>query len=432
MNLRISLHNRIFLGMLLGIAAGIGIRLAGFSPDTIGAVIRWVKPVGDVFLRVIFMTLMPLLVSALSLGIAEIGDIRRIGRIGLRTLWYCVFVSAIAVFIGIALVTLLQPGGSLSGLEREQLIRNYPLPASLSAGVDSAENAGIMEAMVRMVPRNPLEDMVRAFDPSYSGGGILAVIFFSLMIGIALSMTDPDRTATLKGCLEGVYEVTMKIIGMAMKLAPFGVASMLFCLCAEMGFSIILILSKYVLVVLLGLALHQFVTYPVLLKLLGKMDPKFFFRNTADVMLMAFSTSSSNATLPATLQAATQKLKLPRDISRFVLTVGSTANQNGTALYEGVTVLFLAQCFGMELPFSRQVFVVLLAIMAGIGTAGVPGGSLPAVMMILAGIGLPAESIGIIIGVDRLLDMSRTVLNVTGDLTAAVYVSRFEDSKMKT
>jgi DAACS family dicarboxylate/amino acid:cation (Na+ or H+) symporter len=222
----------------------------------------------------------------------------------------------------------------------------------------------------------------------------------------------------------------MKIIGIGMKLAPAGVASLMFCLTATMGFSILAILSKFVLVVLLGLALHLFGTYSVLLRFLGRMSPAFFFRNMRDVMIVAFSTSSSNATLPTTLKTSIEKLKLPRDISRFVLTVGSTANQNGTALYEGVTVLFLAQCFGLHLAFSQQVFVVVLAVLAGIGTAGVPGGSLPAVVMILAGIGLPAESIGIILGVDRLLDMSRTVLNVTGDVTAAVVVSRFEGKKV--
>ena len=421
-----SAHNKIFIGMLIGIIAGIAVQYAGLAAETIETITRYVKPVGDIFLRMIFMMIMPLLLSALALGVAEIGDIRKIGKVGLRMLVYTVLVSAVAVLLGLALVAVFQPGADFPDQTRQLLIERY------SGQTRTAETtlvpsgaAGIVDALVKLVPKNPLEDMVRAFDPEYAGGGILAVIFFALMLGIALALCSPEKTLTFRKALEGFYEVVMKVIGIAMKLAPYGVASLLFCLTATMGFSILVILSKYVLVVLFGLALHQFVTYALLVKFAGKMSPVFFFKNMREVMLVAFSTSSSNATLPTTLKTATEKLNLPSDISRFVLTVGSTANQNGTALYEGITVLFLAQCFGVELALSQQIFVLLLAILAGIGTAGVPGGSLPAVVMILTGIGLPAESIGIIIGVDRLLDMSRTVLNVTGDMTAAVYVSRF-------
>jgi len=422
-----SAHNKIFLGMLVGTVSGIAVQHAGFSAETIQTVTRFVKPVGDVFLRMIFMVIMPLLLSALTLGVAEIGDIRKIGKVGLRTLAYTVVVSMIAVLLGIALVTVFEPGRHFSDRKRELLIEKYSGPATNTERTQvPSGSVGILDALVKLVPRNPLEDMTRAFDPEYTGGGILAVIFFALMLGIALALTEPGKTRTFKKNLEGLYEIVMKIISIGMKLAPFGVASLLFCLTATMGFSILGLLSRYVLVVLLGLVLHQFVVYSLLLKFAGKMNPWFFFKNMREVMLMAFSTSSSNATLPTTLKTAIEKLNLPPDISRFVLTVGSTANQNGSALYEGITVLFLAQCFGLPLTFSQQAFVVFLAVLAGIGTAGVPGGSLPAVVMILTGIGLPAESIGIILGVDRLLDMSRTVLNVTGDVTAAVYVSRFE------
>jgi DAACS family dicarboxylate/amino acid:cation (Na+ or H+) symporter len=209
-----------------------------------------------------------------------------------------------------------------------------------------------------------------------------------------------------------------------MRFAPVGVFALLFSLSATMGFSILAILSRYVAVVLAGLLFHLLITYSALLSVFGRMRPGFFFRNTAELMLIAFSTSSSNATLPAALRTATDRLGLRKDVSRFVLTLGATANQNGTALYEGVTVLFLAGCFGVHLSFVQQVTVVLLCVLAGVGTAGVPGGSLPAVIMILAGIGVPAESMGIILGIDRLLDMSRTVVNVEGDLVAAAVVNR--------
>jgi DAACS family dicarboxylate/amino acid:cation (Na+ or H+) symporter len=249
-------------------------------------------------------------------------------------------------------------------------------------------------------------------------------MFFSLMLGIALSITDREKTQVFKSFLEGLYEIVMKVISIGMKLAPFGVASLLFTLTANMGLSILSVLSKFVFVVVGALSIHMFVTYSILLKTLGRMSPVFFFRSIREVMITAFATSSSNATLPTAIRVSIDQLKLPKDITNFVLTIGSTANQNGTALYEGITVLFLAQCFGIDLNLSQQILVVLLSILGGIGTAGVPSGSLPIIMLILISIGVPGESIAIIYGVDRFLDMCRTVLNVTGDITAAVYVSR--------
>jgi DAACS family dicarboxylate/amino acid:cation (Na+ or H+) symporter len=422
-------HKKIFLGMFAGIAAGIAIRYSGLSSESIQTVTRYVKPFGDIFMRMLFMTVMPLLVSALALGVAEIGDMRRLGRIGLRTLAFTVLVSTTAVLIGVALVSIVRPGGALSVENRRMLLERFPMSAPADPSAVKPGDQGILDALVKIVPKNPLEDIVRAFDPSYAGGGILAVIFFSFMLGIALALCDPEKVRGFKSALEGLYETIMKLITIGMKLAPLGVFSLLFSLSATMGFSIVLILFRYVAVVLAALVLHLFGVYSILLRTAGGMRPGFFFKNTSDVMLVAFSTSSSNATLPTTLRAAVETLKLRRDISRFVLTVGATANQNGTALYEGVTALFLAQCFGIPLTFAQQIFVVVLCVLAGIGTAGVPGGSLPAVMMILAGIGVPVESLGIILGVDRLLDMCRTVVNVQGDLAAAVVVNRFEGKK---
>lgn len=299
---------------------------------------------------------------------------------------------------------------------------------TLQKAAADVKSRSITDVITAIVPKNPVEDMARAFDPTYGGGGILAIMFLALMVGLALSVSDAGKVQGFKAMLEGLYEITMKVIAMGMRLAPYGVAALLFSLTATMGFSILLILSRFVLIVLAGLAIHQFITYSLLLKYLGKMNPAFFFRNIREVMLMAFSTSSSNATLPTSIRVTVDNLKIPRDITQFVLTLGSTANQNGTALYEGITVLFLAQCFGVHLELSQQIFVVLLSILAGVGTAGVPSGSLPIIMIILVTIGVPGEAIGIIYGVDRILDMCRTVLNVTGDITVAVYVSRYEKS----
>jgi DAACS family dicarboxylate/amino acid:cation (Na+ or H+) symporter len=221
----------------------------------------------------------------------------------------------------------------------------------------------------------------------------------------------------------------MKIIGYAMKLAPVGVAGLIFSTTSQLGFKILSLLSLYVVAVLLGLAIHFFITYGVIIKYALKRNPVHFFKQISEVIITAFSTSSSNATLPTTIRNSIENLKLDKDISNFVLTVGSTANQNGTALYEGVTVLFLAQFYGIELSLAQQLLVVFLSILAGVGTAGVPGGSLPLVIMVLITVGIPAEGIGIILGVDRILDMSRTVVNVTGDIVLAGWIDTTEKNR---
>ncbi len=427
MSKKTALHKKIFLGMLVGIVTGLLVQYSGMPQDRIETLAKYVRPVGDIFLRMIFMMVMPLILSALALGVAELGDLKKIGKVGLRTLFYTILVSAISVIIGISMVKIFQPGKSIDEQQRQVLIDRFAGNAvNLQNAAASVKTRGIGDILTTIVPKNPFEDMTRAFDPSYTGGGLLSVMFLALMLGIALSVSEPKKVGTLKRFLEGMYEVVMRVIGFGMKLAPYGVASLLFTLTATMGLSILAILSRFVLVVLLALLIHQFVTYSLLLKFLGRMSPLHFFKSIREVMLVAFSTSSSNATLPTAIRVTVENLRLPKDITHFVLTIGSTANQNGTALYEGVTVLFLAQCFGVDLRLSQQIFVVVLAILGGVGTAGVPSGSLPIIMLILISIGIPGESIGIIYGIDRFLDMCRTVLNVTGDITAAVYVSQTE------
>jgi len=268
--------------------------------------------------------------------------------------------------------------------------------------------------------------MVNAFR-----GDMIAVMVFALVIGVAVTLIDRTAVEPLLAWLRAVYEVVLKVIGLAMRLAPLGVAALLFTITARLGPRSVTLLGLYVVTVLLGLALHQAVTYSLLIRFVARLSPWLFFRRIEDVLLTAFSTSSSNATLPVTLRVAEEELGIPRSIGGFVLTLGSTLNQNGTALYEGVTVLFLAQFYGIHLSVGAQLTVVLLSILSGIGTAGVPGGSLPLVMALLVTIGIPAHAIGIILGVDRILDMCRTVLNVTGDVTVAACVARSEGHILK-
>jgi DAACS family dicarboxylate/amino acid:cation (Na+ or H+) symporter len=275
-----------------------------------------------------------------------------------------------------------------------------------------------MGLITQIVPRNPIK--------AAADGDMLGVMFFSLLIGIGVALTRTPAVEKFKDAVEGLLEVSMRLIDMVISFAAIGVAAFLFNLTAQLGYEILGQLARYVIVVVLALAIHQFVVYSLAVRIFGGMSPRTFFKGIQEAMVTAFSTSSSNATLPTALRVAEEELKLPPTVSRFVLTIGATMNQNGTALFEGVTVLFLAQFYGISLSLSQQITVVVICILGGIGTAGVPAGSIPVVAMILGLVGVPAEGIGLILGVDRFLDMCRTVLNVTGDLAAAVVVSRGE------
>jgi DAACS family dicarboxylate/amino acid:cation (Na+ or H+) symporter len=405
------------VGASLGLVAGL-VAHAWLSGDP---ALTWIltyvaQPVGKVFLRLLFLLVLPLIFSALVLGITGLGDLRRFGRLGLRTLAYTVVVSTIAVLIGLTLVNVLRPGEGISDEARARLTAGAADRSAVLAKA-AAPKTG-MDLLTDLVPANP----VRAA----ADGDMLAWMFFSLLFGIGLSLTRTEAARKLEGVIEGLYDVTMRLIGMVVALAPVGVAALLFSLTAELGVEILVRLAGYVGVVLLALAIHQFVVLSIAVSALGGMSPRRFFRDVQEAMITALSTSSSNATLPTALRVAEEKLKLPRHVSRFVLTIGSTANQNGTALFEGVTVLFLAQFYGVELAIGQQLVVLFICILGGIGTAGVPSGSIPVVAMILGQVGVPMEGIGVILGVDRFLDMCRTVLNVTGDLAAAVVVSRGE------
>ncbi len=412
--MRNALSLRMLIGLLAGLVAGVGAHLAfGATPALEGFVRNVTEPAGRIFLRLLFVLVIPLILSALALGVAGLGDLRRLGRIGLRTLLYTVVVSTIAVLIGVAMVNLFQPGAGLSPDLKARLTARAVAPAAAPA----AGTTGV-DFLVNLVPNN----IVRAMGE----GDMLAVMVFALMLGIGLAITRSDAARRLEEGLQGLYDVVMRLLGLVIQVAPVGVACLIFTLTARLGYDVLRQLGAYVLVVVAGLAIQQFVVYSMSVAWLGGMSPLRFFRDIRAAMLTAFSTASSNATLPTSLLVAEQELKLPPHVSRFVLTVGSTANQNGTALFEGVTVLFLAQFYGIHLAFAQQLTVVFICILGGIGTAGVPAGSIPVVVMILGLVGVPAEGIGMILGVDRFLDMCRTTINVTGDLAAAVVVSRGE------
>lgn len=416
----LPLHVLMLIGFLVGLSGGLAVNL------TIGGDTPWVQwltsnitgPAGQIFLRLLFMLVLPLLFSALVVGVAEMGDLKTLGRAGTKSLLFTVFISAIAVIIGLVMVNVFRPGDGVDPALAQQLLeQGRSGAASIVSSAPDSVRAG--DFFLDLVPSNVFTAAAQ--------NEILPVMVFALLFGIGLVMTKSPATDRLQQTIEGLFEVMMKLINLVIRLAPIAIACLMFNLAALFGWELLVRLAAFVGVAVGAMAIHMFVVYPICIATMGGMSPLKFFRDIREAMVVSFSTASSNASLPVSLRVAEQNLGLPRKIARFVLTVGATANQNGTALFEGVTVLFLAQFFGVDLSLGQQFIVMLVCILGGVGTAGVPAGSLPVIAMILAMVGVPPEGIGLILGVDRFLDMCRTTLNVTGDLVVATVVSRGEE-----
>jgi DAACS family dicarboxylate/amino acid:cation (Na+ or H+) symporter len=367
------------------------------------------------------MVVVPLIFSALVIATNELGMSHGIAKVVRKTLGYTLVISTLSVLIGISLVNIIRPGTGfiISEAQQQSLSENTKTIAKISENV--ANSKSISQTIIELIPKNPLDSAVRALD-----GEMIPLMIFALIFGIALSMVA-RRQGTEQNVLipifEQVFAACMRILTFAMAIAPFGVFALVFNTVFIAGHGILYSLFLYVFTVILALLIQQFVVYSAALKFVAKRNPWHFFKHCRDVYLYAFSTSSSNATLPKALEVAETKLAIPSQISRFVLTVGATANQNGTAIFEGITVLFLAQVYGIDLSLAQQIQVVIFSILAGMGTAGVPGGSLPLIMILLQSVGIPPEGIGLILGVDRFLDMCRTTINVSGDLVIAAMVA---------
>ncbi len=414
-----ALHWLMLAGFAIGLAAGLGVNLSGAAE---APAVQWITqnvtgPIGQIFLRLLFMLVLPLLFAALVTGVAEMGDLSALGRVGVKTLLLTIVVSAIAVAIGLVMVNVFRPGDGVDAALAQRLLAEGAEGAqAIVSGAPSGVQAG--QFFLDLIPQNAIA--------AAANNQILPFMVFALLFGVGLVMVRSAATDQLQVAIAGLLEVMMKLISIVIRLAPIAVACLMFNLAALFGWDLLARLAAYAGVAIAAMAIHMFVIYPILVWLLAGRSPIAFFAQAREPILVAFTTASSNATLPVSLRVAETEMKLPRRIARFVLTVGATANQNGTALFEGVTVLFLAQFFGVELTLAQQGVVMLVCILGGIGTAGVPAGSLPVVAMILAMVGVPMEGIGLILGVDRFLDMCRTTLNVTGDLVVAAAVSRGE------
>lgn len=401
-------HFILLFSLLFGLV--LGIALHELAPEQT-FLLSLLEPIGQLFLRLIFMTVVPVVFFGLVLGVYQLAGHHGLGKTVGKTLLYTLIASSMSVIIGITLVNILKPGSGV------QLPQNMNTLAVDKIASNASAAKPISQTLLELIPKNPLQSATLALD-----GEMIAVMVFALFFGFALSRVIKNSDSPTLGMMETIYNACMEIVHIVMKMAPLAVFCLVFSTSFKFGLEIIISLSYYVGVVVLGLLMQQFIVYPVLLKTVARRSPFEFFKNSLDVLLYAFATASSNATLPKSLDTAVSKLKLSPETSRFVLTVGSTANQNGTALFEGITVLFLAQVYGIDLSITQQIQVVLMSILAGIGTAGVPGGSLPLIMILLQQVGIPAEGLGIILGVDRFLDMCRTTINVSGDLVIAAIV----------
>ncbi len=405
-------HRLMFAAIAAGFAGGLLAR-DQLDADVVKTLVDYVSfPIGQIFLNLLFMLAVPVIFAALVVGVGEL-DLGSLGRVGFKAMALTVIASSIAVAIGLIAVNTIQPG-----VGHDELRGVAAQLAEERGGVAKAPEKSGIALLVAMVPDNPIK--------AAATGDMLGLMVFALIFGVGLAQVRTPGADRLREAIGGLNDVAMHLLGAIIRLAPFGVAALIFTTMATVGLDVIERIGVYVLVVVGALAFHMVVTYSLMLVVIGRRNPVRWFGSVRLAAQTAFATASSNATLPVALEVAEHELKLPRQIGRFVLTAGAAMNQNGTALFEGVTVLFLAQLFGVDLTLGQQGTVMIICILGGVGTAGIPGGSLPVIAMILAMFQIPPEGLALIMGVDRLLDMCRTMLNVVGDLVIATCVSDSE------
>lgn len=416
--MRVKQHHKLLIGFVLGVVLGLfchyNLSVTNYPfMQTISEIFTFV---GAFWLRLIFMVVVPLIFSALVMGVFELGAGRGLGKVASRCVFYTIILSSMAVLIAVGLTTTIQPGVGIdfdkAALTADQSVIKIQNNAAMAA------DKPWFQYFVDLLPQNPVYSASMAFD-----GEIIPLMFFALIFGYSLSLVVKEKDNPLLVMLNTIFEASLKVIAGAMTIAPYAIFAIVFNTTFKLGAGFLQNVLQFTIVVVLGLLIQQLVVYALALKFVAKVSPWEFFKKCRDLYVYAFSTASSSATLPVSLETAETVLKIPPRISKFVLTIGASANQNGTALFEGVVVLFLAQVYGVDLTIGQQFFVVLMSILAGVGTAGVPGGSLPLIVILLVQVGVPPEGIGLILGVDRFLDMCRTTLNVSGDLVIAQLVA---------
>ncbi len=405
---RLALTTKILLGMAAGVVAGLA---AGPHAEAL-------RPLGLAFIRLLSMMILPLVFASLTLGVGRLGDVRALGRIGIKTLVYYLGTTVLAVTIGLALANLVAPGDWVDAESRARLLGSTGVEVDAARIAELQHHSGIGQILLDAIPSNVFASLAK--------GEMVPVIVFALFFGAALAALGRERGGRVTDLLDAINEAALWMIGAVMRLAPLGVACLMASVVGPLGAGVLASLALYAAVVLAGLGFHAAVSYPALLWLLTRRGPVRFLRAVRPAQVVAFSTSSSAAALPTTLSCSRDRLGVADEVGAFCLPLGATINMDGTALYQAVAALFIAQVYGIQLDLAAQGTIVLTATLASIGTAAVPGAGVVMLAMILTSVGIPVEGVGMILGVDRLLDMCRTAVNVTGDLAGATIVARSE------
>ncbi len=428
-----SLPTKILIGLVVGAVAGASLNLLyapalGDAPSAAYGEVEWwadqvVKPFGDLFLRLLFMVVVPIVFCSLFLGVSGLGSVQKIGALGSRTLAWFLGTTTVAGVLGITLVRLIAPGRNVAPETVAAIKEQYGAVAQQKIE-QSAAAKGWLQMVVDFVPTN----IVGAAGDNKR---ILGLIIFALILGAAATRVPADRTRVLRDLLEGLYELCLKVLGWVMEFAPIGVACLIFHATAMLGVDVMRLVGWYFVTAMGGLVFYQLVVVTLLARVFAGLSPARFYGGIRTLLVTAFSTSSSNATMPTTIRTAVDEFGAPKEIAGFVMPLGATMNMNGTALFEGVSVLFLAQVYGADLGLGQQALIVGFAVLIAIGAAGVPGGSIPLLAIVLTQVGVPAEFLALILGVDRLVDMTRTLPNVSSDLVCSLWLSRREGHRIE-
>ncbi|MDA0577044.1 MAG: dicarboxylate/amino acid:cation symporter [Verrucomicrobia bacterium] len=411
----------LWIGLVAGVILGYVLNLWGPNPDRERLLTHVIDPLGSIFLRGLFITVVPLVFASVAAGMTRLGNMASIRRLGLRLLLFYACTSLIAIFIGQTLVTLVRPGAGVPQELVDKARADMGAQLASLAGNSNQVADSLWPGLVQsLIPRNFIQAM--------ADGQMLAIVFAAIIFGLALLALKPQDAKPLVDVLQAISEACVTIVGWIMRLAPYAVAALIAATLTRFGFGIVRQLGAYLGVVVGAYAIHFFITYGLIARYLIRMPAREFFQGGLPVFLTAFSTSSSNATMPTTIRTLEQRFGVSPAVTSFTVPLGATVNMDGTALFEGVVVIFVAQVFGIDLTIAQQATVIVLVFLTAVGVAGVPGGSLPLIMSVMAATGIPPEGIALILGVDRVLDMGRTVLNVGGDLLCALYLSRVEQA----
>lgn len=423
---KLPLHTQILIGMILGLIFGI---ICIQSPGLSSFTIDFIKPIGTIFIRALKMIAVPLVLASLIIGVANIGDISKLSRMGGKTLAIFIVTTILSISIGLSLVAIFKPGHKLSEDTRNGLMAEFNTNAEGKINVaEQIQTRGPLEPLVNMVPDN-------IFQAATSNSSMLQVVFFAILIGIALLKVPKESGSTVLHFFNGINDVIVKVVHFIMLIAPYGVFALIASLLIEIAgdepnkvWELLYALLWYIITVVIGFACMMAIIYPLLIQFFSKIKYWDFFKGIRPAILLGFSTSSSTATLPVTMDRVEKHLGVSNEVSSFVLPLGATINMNGTSLYQGVSAVFIAQALGLGLPLSAQIMIVLTATLAAVGTAGVPGAGLVMLVVVLEAVGIPAAGIALIMAPERILDMLRTMVNVTGDASVSVVVASTENA----